>query len=284
LEDYLIKKLPYHPQWYRRNTRFDAILADPLNFGAVPVSSEALHNVSMPKGESWGEVRLLTDLNSAHADTNTMVQGVLSQPIFSADKKLMVPEGTLLSGHVRQAQAARWFHRGGKLRFTFDRVEMPAYTAVAPISMERTPALLSAVESDPGARVKVDQEGEAKATESKARLLAPVVALIVAAKAADNDAGKERVGSGGGNANFGGRSAGGFSGFGLAGSLAAQGSKTLGAVFGYYGLGWTVYSTIISRGNEVVFQKNTAISVRFGGSPAAPEKKSPSLDAGAGAQ
>lgn len=274
LEDYLIKKLPYHPQWYRRNTRFDAVLADSLDFGAVPVSSEALHNVGMPAGESWGEVRLLTDLSSAHADTNTLVKGVLSQPIFSADKKLMVPEGTLLSGHVRQAQAARWFHRGGKLRFTFDRVEMPAFTAVAPISIERTPVLLSAVESDPGARVKVDQEGEAKATESKARLLAPVLAFIVAAKSADNDGDRDRAGSAGGNANYGGRSAGGFSGFGLLGSAAAQGSKTLGAVFGYYGFAWSVYSTVISRGNEVEFQKNTAISVRFGGSPA-PEKKSP---------
>jgi hypothetical protein len=63
----------------------------------------------------------------------------------------------------------------------------------------------------------VDPEGEAKATESKARLLAPVIALIVASKAADNDGGRDRVGSAGGNANFGGRTAGGFSGFGLAG-------------------------------------------------------------------
>src|SRR5438045_510964 len=26
-EDFLLKKLPYHPQWYLRGTRFDAVLA-----------------------------------------------------------------------------------------------------------------------------------------------------------------------------------------------------------------------------------------------------------------
>ena len=286
LEDYLLKKLPYHPQWYRRNTRFDSVLSAPLDFGMVAVSSDALGNVGLPRGESWGEVRLLTDLTSAHADSNTQVSGVLSQPIFSPDKKLIVPEGTLLTGRVRQAQAARWFHRGGKLRFTFDRVDLPAYTAVQPISMERNPVLLSAVESDPNAHVKVDSEGDAKATESKARLLAPVLALIVASRAADNDAGRDKVGSAGGNANYGGRTLGGFSGLGLLGSVAAQGSKTFGAVLGYYGLAWSVYNTVISRGNEVEFKKNTAISVRFGATPAPPEKNpgSPFVAATAGGE
>src|ERR1700686_2326086 len=32
VEDFLKKKLPYHPQWYRRNTRFDAVLEEPLTF------------------------------------------------------------------------------------------------------------------------------------------------------------------------------------------------------------------------------------------------------------
>ena len=83
----------------------------------------------------------------------------------------------------------------------------------------------------------------------------------------------EPPGSAGATANYGGRTLGGFSGFGLLGSAAAQGSKTLGAVLGYYGLAWTVYSTIVSRGSEVEFKKNTAINVRFGVSPADPLNK-----------
>jgi hypothetical protein len=273
LEDYLIKKLPYHPQWYRRNTRFDAVLSAPLDFGIVPVSGEALSSVGMPLGESWGQVRLLTELSSADADTNTQVNGVLSQPVFSAEHKLILPEGTRLTGRVRKAQAARWFHRGGQLRFTFDHVEPPSFLAVQPMSIERTPVLLSAVEPDGRGNVKVGPEGDAKATESKSRLLGPALALIVASRAADNDAEHHGGATGTPTGNYGGRTLGGFSGFGLLGSAAAQSSKTLGAALGYYGLGWSVYSTIISRGNEVEFRKNAAIDVRFGAESTKPEKK-----------
>jgi len=263
LEDFLINKLPYHPQWYRRNTRFDAVLTAPLNFGSVEVAAEALQSVGAPVGESWGQVRLLTALSSADADTKTTIEGVLSQPVFSPDHRLILPEGTRLTGRVRQVRAARWLHRGGQLRFTFDRVEPPAFTSVQPVSLERTPVLLSGAESDPAGHVKVGPEGDAKATAPKSRLLAPLLALVVASRAADDDAGKT-TGSAGGNANYGGRTVGGLSGFGLLGSAAAQSSKTLGAALGYYGLAWSVYSTIISRGNEVEFRKNTAIDVRFG--------------------
>jgi hypothetical protein len=53
-----------------------------------------------------------------------------------------------------------------------------------------------AVEADPNA-VKVDSEGTATATESKTRLLRPVIAALVAAKSLDNDAGKQTAAGGG---------------------------------------------------------------------------------------
>jgi len=273
LEDFLIQKLPYYPQWYRRNTRFDAILTAPLDFGNASVTASSLKSVGLPLAESWGQVRLVGDLSSANADTKTQVGGVLSEPVFSADHKLLLPEGTELTGRVRQVRAARWFHRGGQLRFTFDRIEPPALLAIQPISAERSPLILTAAESNPRAHVKMGPEGDAKATEPKSRLLAPMLALVVANRAADNDAGRT-AGTAGSTANYGGRSLGGFSGLGLLGTAAAQSSKTFGAVLGYYGLGWTVYRTLISRGLEVEFKKNSAISVRFGTNPALPSKKS----------
>lgn len=266
LEDFLVNKLPYHPQWYRRNTRFDAVLSEPLDFGVVDLPSDTLKAVGLPVGESWGHIRLLTALSSASADAKTQVAGVLSQPVFSADHQLILPEGTQLTGRIRQARPARWFHRGGQLRFTFDRVDPPAFLAREPVSTERAPVTLAAAESDPNAHVKVDKEGAAKATESKTRLLAPMIALLVASRAADNDEGRAS-GSAGSTANYGGRSLGGFSGFGYLGTAASQGSKTLGAALGYYGLAWTVYSTIVSRGREVEFKKDSAIDVRFGATP-----------------
>ena len=37
-----------------------------------------------------------------------------------------------------------------------------------------------------------------------------------------------------------------------------------GAALGFYGLAWSVYSNVISRGSEVHFEKNAAIEIRFG--------------------
>lgn len=265
-----MKKLPYRPQWYRRNTRFDAVLAKPLTFGSAQIPGDSLRSIGIPGGESLGEVRLITALNSGTATLNVPVQGVVEQPVFSSDHRLLLPEGTLVTGRVKNVQRARWFHRGGQLRFTFDRAEPPAVLSIQPLLMERNQVQLAAVESDPAANVKVDAEGNAKATAPKSRLIGPAVALILANRAADNDAG--RNGTARSTGNYGGRSLGGFSGFGYLGTAAAQSSKTVGAALGYYGLAVSVFTAVVSRGNEVNFGKNAVIDVRFGAPPAAPNK------------
>lgn len=270
VEDFLVKKLPYRPQWYRRNTRFDAVLAKPLTFGSALIPGDSLRSIGMPGGESLGEVRLTTALNSGTATLNTPVQGVLEQPVFSSDHRLLLPEGTLVTGRVRNVQRARWFHRGGQLRFTFDRAEPPAVLSIQPLPAERNQVQLAAVESDPAANVKVDGEGNAKATAPKSRLIGPAVALILANRAADNDAGRNGTTSAAGN--YGGRSLGGFSGFGYLGTAAAQSSKTVGAALGYYGLAVSVFTAVVSRGNEVNFGKNAVIDVRFGAPPVTPNR------------
>ena len=159
------------------------------------------------------------------------------------------------------------------MRFTFDHIDPPAITAVAPLPLQRMEAQLTGVEADPGANVKVDSEGSARATEPKARLLGPVLALIAAAQSMDNDTDRDRVGGVSADNNYGGRATAGISGFGLLGAAAARASSTAGTALGFYGLGWSVYSTIISRGKEVEFDKNTAMDIRFGTSAASPAKK-----------
>lgn len=42
LEDLLYSKLPYHPQFYRRGTRFDGVLAQPMDFGTAALDSDSL--------------------------------------------------------------------------------------------------------------------------------------------------------------------------------------------------------------------------------------------------
>jgi len=274
VKDFLIKKLPYHPQWYRRNTRFDVVLRDRLDLGVAAIAPDALRSIGLPSGDLAAQVRLLTPLSSANAHTNTKVEAIVTQPIFSGNHELSLPEGTLLTGRVRRSQPARWFHRGGQLRFTFDQITPPAYTAHASISLERKEIQLAKAEPDPQAHIQIDSEGNVRSTEPKSRFLGSAVALIVAGRPADNDEGRNRIGgTGGADGNRGGRALGGLSGFGLLGSAAAQASKTAGTALGYYGLAWSVYSTFVSRGREVEFPKNAAMEVRFGRQPTGPATK-----------
>ncbi len=262
LENMLWAKLPYHPQWYRSRTRFDAELNQPLDFGEVTLDAASLQAVgSQPVPDTPVLVRLLSTVSSADAHVGDPITGMLSQPLFSPDHRLSLPEGTRLTGKVTLAHSARMFHRGGQLRFAFDSVQPPV-VASEPPRPEPVQAQLTAAEQGTG-YVAVDPEGTAQAKESKTRFLRPVVAGLIAAKSMDDDAGKQSA-STGANANYSGRSLGGFSGFGLFGSALARGPKPIGAVLGFYGLGWSVYSTVVSRGLDVTFERNSAIAIRFG--------------------
>lgn len=265
-EDWLWAKLPYHPQYYRTGMRFDAVLKEPLDFGDIRVNDADLRGLGVEAPADTPVVmRLLTTVSSADAHVGDPLNGVLTQPLYSRDHRLALPEGTQLTGKITLAHHARMLHRGGQLRFTFDNVKVPTIaSAPAPVPEERTQAQLTAAEPTSGP-LKVDPEGTAKATEPKTRLLRPVVAGLIAAKSLDNDEGK--TSSGGANANYSGRGLGGFSGFGLLGTFVMYGPKPLGTALGFYGLAWSVYSTVISRGRDVVFEKNSAMAIRFGPPP-----------------
>ena len=290
LYDYAMSRLPYHPQSVRNRTRFDAELQSPLDFGSEKVTQDSLALLgSQPSPGSVVHARLLTPLDSMSSTQGEKVEAVLEEPLFSADHKLVLPEGTLVDGSVTMAKRARWFHRGGHLRFNFQNVDLSPQAAEllsapagAPLSSEeklhrqeglqfRTQATLDAAEGG-NAPLKVDKEGGVQATESKTRFIGTAVAVLISRRAADNDA--ERATHGGPitgqSPNVGGRTLGGGMGFGLLGAIAAQSSRNVGAAFGYYGLAWSVYSTVVARGAEVQFGKNAVIDIGFNQRPPAP--------------
>ncbi|MCU1275959.1 MAG: hypothetical protein JWO48_3390, partial [Bryobacterales bacterium] len=179
---------------------------------------------------------------------------------------------------------ARWFHRGGQLRFNFQTVELPAAVARSSaatnnVAQVKTLASLEAAESSGSTAIKVDKEGAVKAVEPKTRFIAPAISVLIAAKSLDND--RERLE--GQNANVSGRTLGGASGFGLLGAAAAQASRTVGSVLGFYGMAWSVYSNLVARGAEVEFKDNAAVDIRFGSrAPVQPSKFRQSLEPVAG--
>jgi hypothetical protein len=293
LEDYLLAKLPYHPQYVRRGTRFDAELLDPLSFGSAPAPPGFLALVgTQPQADSVAHARLITPLNSFSSKPGQTVAAVLAEPVFSSEHKLILPEGTHLEGTVVVAKKARMFHRSGQLRFNFREIQLPAEIArlqttapIAPIVAERpgqdalkfrTQANLQGAESTGQTPLKVDGEGGVKATESKTRFLTAAAAVMIARRAGDNDAGRNASGQAAGpNPNVGGRTLGGGLGFGMLGSAISQTSPYVGAAFGYYGMAWSLYSALIARGAEVQFGKNAMVDIRFNTRAEPPAEKSP---------
>src|SRR5262249_25789083 len=111
------------------------------------------------------------------------------------------------------------------------------------------------------------------ATESKARLLAPAIAALIAAHSMDNDTGKATSAGGNGSGNGAGLALGGFSGLGLLGVGASRASYVAGDTLGVYGMAFSVYSSIVARGHEVEFAKNSSMTIRFGPRLAAQDQK-----------
>ena len=273
LVDLMWSKLPYHPQYVRRGTRFDASLRDPLQFGMEPVKQGDLAQLgSQPLPDSVVHARLLTALNSASAKQGEAVEVVVVAPLFSPDHKLLLPEGTRLIGTVVVAKKARSFHRGGQLRFNFQRVDLPPEVANLRLAVPRpepvqTQAILAGAEGNGTAPIKVDSEGGVEAKESKTRFIAPVISLILASRASDNEHHHDADDTGantGGKANVSGRTMGGGLGLGMLGAAVSQSSPYVGMAFGYYGLAWSVYSNVIARGAEVQFDKNAMMDIKFG--------------------
>jgi hypothetical protein len=287
LIDLLWAKLPYHPQYLRRGTRLDAALGSNLAFGAASLKAADLSDLgSQPAADAVAHVRLITALDSLTAKQGNPVEAVVSTPLFSAQHKLVLPEGTRILGSVVVAKKARSFHRSAQIRFNFQSVELPPAIAdwqhqaasPAPVSL-KTQAVLDQAEGSGPAPLKVDSEGGVRAQESKTRFLAPAISLIVANKAADNDAGRHHT-AGAGDGNVDGRTMGGGMGFGMLGAAISQSSPYVGMAFGYYGLAWSVYRTVFAKGGEIQFDQNAKMDIRFSARPAEGSKFIAAADEG----
>jgi hypothetical protein len=268
LVDFAWSKLPYHPQYFRRGTRIDAPLHDALSFGSRTFAPGELSDLGAePAADSIAHVRLLTPLDSSSAKVGESVEAVIATPLYSPGHKLVLPEGTRLTGTVVVARKARTFHRGGQLRFNFQKVELPAEVtelrraSAGPVTAQAT---LNAAEGSGAAQLRVDSEGGVQAKESKTRFLAPAISLVLASRSADNDAGHHGNAGAGGDANVSGRTLGGGLGLGMAGAAVSQTSRWVGLAFGYYGFAWSVYSSVVARGGEVQFEKNAMMDIKFG--------------------
>jgi hypothetical protein len=108
------------------------------------------------------------------------------QTAVTVDGKPVLPEGSIVEGHL-QTTPARRMMRAGALRIIFDRIKLPDGT-VQGAGLE-----LVTAESD---SVKVDDEGVAHPTVSKKRLALQLGGSLAIAKLAD-DISEEALAAGG---------------------------------------------------------------------------------------
>jgi hypothetical protein len=265
LKDAAVQQLPYHPQYLAKGTVYDAELSSPISFGrAVPAAAAPAGTVPAP--DSILTARLATTLDSSKTPRGTPFEAVITEPVFSADHQVILPEGTKLTGEVTLAAPARRFHRNGRLRFLFEGVQVPNQPP-APLL-----AALHSIDVSGHDRIAVDDEGGATLENSKTRFIAPALSLLSLHASLegdghryadpDGDGATRTAGSGAGS-----RGLGGFIGMGLIGAAVSQITRPVGIAMGAYGAARTMYMNVLGKGHEVIFAADTPIQVGLAPGP-----------------
>jgi hypothetical protein len=264
-KDAAIRALPYHPLFLRKGTLYTARVQGALAFGSVTPAPRAPAGAT-PAPESLLRARLATPIASGTSPQGTRIVAVLTQPVYSADGRLILPAGTGLAGEVTFSKGARRFRRHGQLRFLFETIQAPDGTE------QNLLASLYAVESKQSDGVRIDEEGGATSTSSKARFAAPALAALALVGAAHGRLDFDTDGAGpemqyGGVASS---TVGGFLGAGLFGIGLNQLGRPFTLATASIGLARTLYSTVFAKGREISFPIDTAIQVQLAPGPSNP--------------
>jgi hypothetical protein len=252
LKSRLFEMLPYHRQAWSAGTLFNGELQEPLT-GLTPSPIEAGASAAAAEsGDREVIARLLTPISSGTARRGTPVEAVVTQPVFSPDHSLLIPEGTRLLGDVVQAQRARFFHRNGKVLFVFHQIKLPASAA------QVVRGDLEGLEADFNEHLVLDSEGGTQVTRSKTRFIFPAIAAAVAGLSFHQDYNSKGVP----DLDSGGRAESGAVGLGLIGTVLTQlGPRIFASSIAITGAAFSVYSTFIARGANVVLPANTPVKI-----------------------
>ena len=260
LKEMLTNRLPYHPQYLHRGTVYTAELLAPLNFGTVMPTARAAPGTPAPP-ESVLTARLLTPLDSARTPRGTPIRAVITQPLFSSEQRLILPEGAELQGEVTFAKGAGRFHHNGQLRFLFETVQLPGGAA------DKLLASLYSAELSHDQHIAIDEEGGASVPDSKTRFISPAVALVALGVSRGHDRGDhddaDDATPGVQRGNAGGRGVAGFLGLGLLGSGLGQLSRPVAVALGVFGVARSVYTALLGKGRDVVIPARTPIQLQL---------------------
>jgi len=108
--------------------------------------------VTIPQG-THAEFLLLTELRASDSKTGDTFQARLVEPIFQPDGHLLVPEGSLLDGHVSKLVPPRRMSRAASMYLVFDRLTEPGGDS------QKVAASLAGADVGKKAPVNIDPEG-----------------------------------------------------------------------------------------------------------------------------
>jgi hypothetical protein len=267
LKELLLAQSPYRRQYLEPGTRFYASLTEPLDFGQTTRSAEQLSQLGKdPAADSVLHARLAAEVSSATAQRGNAISAVLTEPVFSQDRHLLLPANSVIAGEVIKAVPARKLHHNGDLRVIFNRIETPQ-GVIQPMQGN-----VEGMEADRRARLNLDEEGGAQATDSKTRYLSTGVAILLAAAASHPDTEHGTTDTAGDPSL---QAAAGASGSRFSGALIALAARSqpVSLAFAAYGAGNSVYYNFLSRGRDVVFAKDTPMEIGFGEPHSKPAKQ-----------
>ena len=267
LKELLLAQSPYRRQYLEPGTRFYASLTEPLDFGQTTRSAEQLSQLGKdPAADSVLHARLAAEVSSATAQRGNAISAVLTEPVFSQDRHLLLPANSVIAGEVIKAVPARKLHHNGDLRVIFNRIETPQ-GVIQPMQGN-----VEGMEADRRARLNLDEEGGAQATDSKTRYLSTGVAILLAAPASHPDTEHGTTDTAGDPSL---QAAAGASGSRFSGALIALASRSqpVSLAFAAYGAGNSVYYNFLSRGRDVVFAKDMPMEIGFGEPHSKPAKQ-----------
>jgi hypothetical protein len=258
LERFGLSQLPFHPQFLDAGTRFYAELQEPLDFGQETRTPDQMAAIgALPTDDHIVHALLLTAVSSATAKKGDSVEAVITEP-FYVDNRLILPQGTRLLGPVLETRPARKFQRNGELRISFREVVPPGGKS------QRVQTGLEGVEAASDDGLKMDAEGGVHIATPKTKYVGTIISFALAAKSFDSDIRSGIDAKPGGT--FAGRGANGGNGLRFIGSALCGivRSRGLASGFSVYGAAVAFYDHFLARGQNIVFPKGTAMTIRIG--------------------
>ena len=131
----------------------EVVHATRLELPAQPeVPRATSHPITIPEG-THADFLLLTELRASEKKQGDTFQARLVEPIFQPDGHLLVPEGSLLDGHIARLVQPRRMSRAASMYLVFDRLSEPGG------EMQKVAASLASADVGKKAPVTMDPEG-----------------------------------------------------------------------------------------------------------------------------